>query len=100
MLDAVLRRLARLGQDGHGAVAVNVGGRGAHTSVVSVSTPRGGAMDDDNGLTPEELEEHDGEPLPERTQMSVLYPGPGAMPIGEISPADIDPAPTPGPIES
>jgi hypothetical protein len=41
--------------------------------------------DDDKKVTPEELEDLEGEPLPERTQMSLIgYPGPVPVP-GEIS---------------
>jgi len=32
-------------------------------------------------LTPEELEEQDGEPLPERTAMTVVNPGHGFQPL-------------------
>jgi hypothetical protein len=52
-------------------------------------------------LTDEELERQDGEPLPERTQMSVMHP-PGAGPqIGafEVFPDPHDPVVQPGPVE-
>jgi hypothetical protein len=100
MLDAVIRRLARLKDEAHGAVAINVGQRNAHTSVVSVSGPGGGRMSEEE-ITKEELEEHGGEPLPERTQMSIVTPGHGPMPIGwDVPPGAMDPAPTPGPVDS
>ncbi len=42
--------------------------------------------DDKNRVTPEELEDLEGEPLPERTQMSLIgYPGPVPLTPGEIS---------------
>jgi hypothetical protein len=34
-----------------------------------------------NELTDEELERQEGEPLPERTQMSLMHPGPGPLPV-------------------
>jgi hypothetical protein len=75
MLDAVIRRLGRLREHTHSAVAVNVGERGARRAAVSVE---GGAMTDEERkkLTPDDVEAEDGEPLPERTQMSLIgYPG-------------------------
>lgn len=57
MLLDLIRRAAGLGKT-HAAVAVNTGGEGRVTAVSSV--------------THEEIESQDGEPLPERTQMSVL----------------------------
>jgi hypothetical protein len=105
MLNAVIRRLGRLREDAHTAVAVNVGKPGAHTSVVSVSGPAHtegeGMSDERNELTDEELERQEGEPLPERTQMSVMHP-PGAGPqIGafEVFPDPHDPVTQPGPVE-
>jgi hypothetical protein len=49
----------------------------------------------DEGLTPEELEEQDGEPLPDREAMSVITPPIGADGIATIAPeppAPIEPA--------
>jgi hypothetical protein len=58
-------------------------------------------------LTKEELEKQDGEPLPERTQMSVLQPLPNAPGTIEIPtdptivPAGGElPAPGPAPVDS
>jgi hypothetical protein len=94
MLTAALRRLARLGQGDHVVSAVNVGRRNAHASVVSVSAPQGGAMDEKH-LSEEELEGQDGEPLPERTQMSVIQPGATPVPIVELPPGDTLPVEPP-----
>jgi hypothetical protein len=104
MFNAAIRLLTRLREDAHTAVAVNVGRPGAHTSVVSVSgTTRteGEEMSDErNELTDEELARQKGEQLPERTQMSVMYPGPGPMPGGiDVLPDDMDSLPRPGPVK-
>jgi len=110
MLNSVIRRLSRLRDEAHTAVAVNVGTPGAHTSVVSVSGPartegeemsdeRDELNDEENELSDEELARQKGEPLPERTQMSVLYPGGGPLPVGHVPLGEMDPAPTPGPVE-
>jgi hypothetical protein len=84
MLRDLIRRAAKHGQT-HAAVAVNRGGSGKRTVVTSVSAIGGGPMEDKDErseLTEEELEQQEGEQLPERTQMSVLQvPGhtlPGA----------------------
>jgi len=71
MLDAALRRLALLRKHAHTAVAVNVGEPNTKTEVVSVMSKK---KRERASLTEEELERQDGEPLPERTQMSTLYP--------------------------
>jgi len=39
-------------------------------------------------LTPEELEEEDGEPLPERQAMSLITPPIGADGIGTVAPLE------------
>ena len=82
MLETLLRRLQeQLGGKTHAAVAVNVGRPNTHTQVVSVVTSK----DKDAELTREELEQQAGEPLPERTQMSVIHPGPpGTGPLYEL----------------
>jgi hypothetical protein len=67
----------RLGGDSHGAAAVNVGVPGARTSVVSVKGAAMGEAEQDEELTDEELDEQNGEPLPERTQTSVIGLPPG-----------------------
>lgn len=69
-----MRRAVERGQT-HGAVAVNVGGAGKHTAVSSVSVTEGGAMDRDDEqaeVSDDELEDQEGEELPERTQMSIV----------------------------
>jgi hypothetical protein len=66
-------------------VAVNVGRPNSHTQVVSVMTSK----DKDAELTREELEQQDGEPLPERTQMSLIHTGPPT--IGPIYGLPIQP---------
>jgi len=104
MLD-VFRRLARLRSHAHTAVAVNVGEPHTRTTAVSVSTSARTEGDEmtkkRKELTDEELERQEGEPLPERTQMSVLYPGPAQLwPDGvEVSGDPMLPSPTPGPVE-
>jgi hypothetical protein len=100
MLD-VIRRLAHLRSDAHTAVAVNVGEPHARSTAVSVSTEGDEMTKKRKELTDEELERQEGEPLPERTQMSVLYPGPAhPWPDGaEISGDQMMPSPTPGPVE-
>ena len=104
MLDAVIRRLGRLRDEAHTAVAVNVGTPDAHTSVVSVSGPartEGEEMSDErNDLSDEELARQNGEPLPERTQMSVLYPVPPQIPVGHVPLGELHPVPDPGPPEN
>jgi hypothetical protein len=47
----------------------------------------------DEGLTPEELEEQNGEPLPDREAMSLISPPTGADGIATIG------ADPPGPVE-
>jgi hypothetical protein len=80
MLDAVIRRLGRLRDETHSAIAVNVGEPNSHTEVVSVMSKKQKERKKDE-LTEEELERQDGEPLPERTQMSVLQPLPPTVGI-------------------
>jgi hypothetical protein len=70
MLDAALRRLARLRGDTNAAVAANVGEPNTTTEVVSVMTKKQKRAK----LTEDEVERQEGEPLPERTQLSTLYP--------------------------
>jgi hypothetical protein len=74
MLRDLLRHATQHGRT-HAAVAVNVGGRGKRTAVTSVSATKGGEMNEDEqrkDVTDEELEQQEGEPLPERTQMSLI----------------------------
>jgi hypothetical protein len=80
MLDAVIRRLGRLRDETHSAIAVNVGEPNSHTEVVSVMSKKHNERKQDE-LTQEELERQEGEPLPERTQMSVIQPGPPGIGI-------------------
>ncbi len=54
-------------------------------------------MEKSEELTEEELERQNAEPLPDRTQMSVLRTDP-TMPI--VSGDDMLPSPGPGPIDS
>jgi hypothetical protein len=59
----------------HGAVAVNAGGSSERTVVSSVSVTGGGPMsenDERSELSEDELEDQEGEELPERTQMSLI----------------------------
>jgi hypothetical protein len=87
MLETVIRRLQQqLRGQTHSAVAVNIGRPNTHTEVVSVMTSK----DKDAELTPEELERQDGEPLPERTQMSLIHPT-GPPTIGPIYELPIQP---------
>jgi hypothetical protein len=80
MLNALIRRLQQqLPGRTHSAVAVNIGEPHTHTKVVSVMTDK-----EQDELTDEELERQAGEPLPERTQMSVMHPGPGPVPVVDI----------------
>jgi hypothetical protein len=80
MLNALIRRLQQqLPGTTHSAVAVNIGEPNTHTKVVSVMTD-----EERSDLTDEELERQEGEPLPERTQMSVMHPGPGPVPVVDI----------------
>jgi hypothetical protein len=83
MLWDLIRRAAERGHV-HGAVAVNTGGSGKRT-VVSSSVTEGGQMedkDDRSELTDEELEQQEGEELPERTQMSIVHlPAGATLPI-------------------
>jgi hypothetical protein len=104
MLDSVIRRLARLRGETHTAVAVNVGRPGAHTSVVSVSgqtrTEGDEVSEERNELSEEELARQKGEPLPERTQMSLMNPTPGMpLPVGNVPLGEMYPSPGPGPVE-
>jgi hypothetical protein len=69
-------------------VAVNIGRPNTHTEVVSVMTSKDKK---DAELTPEELEEQDGEPLPERTQMSLIHGPTGPYEIGPIFDQPIQP---------
>jgi hypothetical protein len=89
MLETVIRRLGQqLRGKTHSAVAVNIGRPNTHTEVVSVMTSK----KKDAELTPDELEQQDGEPLPERTQMSLIHPGPTGPPtIGPIYELPIQP---------
>jgi hypothetical protein len=88
MLETVIRRLGQqLRGKTHSAVAVNFGRPNTHTEVVSVMTKQ----DKDAELTPEELEEQDGEPLPERTQMSLIHGPTGPPAIGPIFDQPIQP---------
>ena len=86
MLRQLIRRALERGET-HGAVAVNVGGSGKRTVVSSVSVTGGGEMKDereqaDDELTEKELEEQDGDELPERTQMSVIQlPAGATLPV-------------------
>src|SRR2546423_10765060 len=83
MFTAFLRGLTRLRDDPHAAVALNVGKRHARTTVVSTQTrgdPMSKRKQERDELTEDEVERQEGEPLPERTQMSVLYPSPVASP--------------------
>ena len=50
---------------------------------------------DEKHLSEEELEGQDGEPLPERTQMSVIQPGATPVPIVELPPGDTLPVEPP-----
>jgi hypothetical protein len=87
MLETLIRRLQQqLGGKTHSAVAVNFGRPNTHTEVVSVMTSK----NQDAELTPEELEQQDGEPLPERTQMSLIHPT-GPPTIGPIYELPIQP---------
>jgi hypothetical protein len=90
MLETLIRRLhQQLGGKTHSAVAVNVGRPNTHTQVVSVMTSKDTQADE---LTPEELERQAGEPLPERTQMSLIRPGPTGPPaIGPIFDQPVEP---------
>lgn len=74
MLKAFLERLAALG-DPHVAAAVNFNRPNTTTQEVSVMTEH----DEREALDEEEIEEQDGEPLPDRTQMSLIHPGPGIV---------------------
>jgi hypothetical protein len=81
MFDAVIRRLAGLRDDTNAAVAVNVGEPDTKTEVVSVMSKKTKKRDH---LTDDEVEKQEGEPLPERTQMSILTPAPpGAQPVSD-----------------
>jgi hypothetical protein len=90
MLEMLIRRLQQqLGGKTHSAVAVNVGRPNTHTQVVSVMTSNDKQADE---LSPEELEQQNGEPLPERTQMSLIHPGPTGPPtIGPIYELPVQP---------
>jgi hypothetical protein len=105
MLNAAIRLLARLREDAHTAVAVNVGRPGAHTSVVSVSgttrTEGGEVSEERNELTDDELARQKGEQLPERTQMSVMHPPWSGPPPGafEVFPNPDDPLDQSGPVK-
>jgi hypothetical protein len=86
MLETLLRRLQQqLGGKTHSAVAVNIGRPNTHTQVVSVMTSK----QKEHELTPEELEQQRGEPLPERTQMSLIQTGPPT--IGPIFDQPVQP---------
>jgi len=102
----VIRRLGQLRDEAHTAVAVNVGKPGAHTTVVSVSgqtRTEGEEMSDEHkALSAEELARQKGEPLPERTQMSLMNPTPGLpqpLPAGHVPLGELNPTPGPGPVE-
>jgi hypothetical protein len=90
MLDQAIKRLRRqLQGKTHAAVAVNFGEPNTHTKVVSVMTDK-----KKEALTPEEAERQEGEPLPERTQMSVIHPGADPVPVFSlpIEPPTVDEA--------
>ena len=88
----MIRRLQQqFGGKTHSAVAMNIGRPNTHTQVVSVmsskskGTARGKAKEKDKELTPEELKKQAGEPLPERTQMSLIHTGlTGSGPVYEL----------------
>jgi hypothetical protein len=76
MKSALFGRFARLRGQTHSAVAVNFGQPNSHTEVVSVVSDEKSKEQhkEQEGLSEEELERQDGEPLPERTQMSMIAP--------------------------
>jgi hypothetical protein len=78
MFDAVIRRFAHARDETHSAIAVNVHEPDSHTEVVSAMGKKERKKEE---LTQEELDRQDGEPLPERTQMSVLQPLPPTVGI-------------------
>jgi hypothetical protein len=83
MLRDLLRHATRHGKR-HAAVAINVGGSGKRTAVTRVSATTGGQMTEDEQqteVTDEELEQQEGEPLPERTQMSLIQPPGYTLPV-------------------
>jgi hypothetical protein len=92
MLESLIRRLEQqLGGKTHAAVAMNIGRPNTHTQVVSVVRSDDKQAEKADELTPEELERQEGEPLPERTQMSLIHTGPpGIGPVfdGPIQPPD------------
>jgi hypothetical protein len=89
MLETLIRRLQQqLGGKTHSAVAVNFGRPNTHTQVVSVMSSKEKKGDE---LSPEELEQHGGEPLPERTQMSLIHGPTGPPVIGPIFDQPIQP---------
>jgi hypothetical protein len=81
MFNRILRAARLAGGEAHTAVAVNTGKRGATTIATSVSD------DDRKKLTDEELERQEGDPLPDRTQMSVLRMPGDTLPV---LPPDVD----------
>jgi hypothetical protein len=97
MLETAIRRLGQqLRGKTHSAVAVNIGRPNTDTQVVSVMTSKSKARANGRGkakdkeLTREELEKQAGEPLPERTQMSLIHPT-GPPTIGPIYELPIQP---------
>lgn len=78
MVKGLLQSLRRLRDEAHVVTAVNIGRPNSSTQVVSVMT-----QDHDGRLSDAEVENQDGEPLPERTQMSLIDPG-----IGFTTPID------------
>jgi hypothetical protein len=84
MFEAAMRRLLRLGSGTRSAVAVNVGQRQTYTKAVSVMSEKEREEQHLEELDDEELERQDGEPLPDRTQMSVMHPGPPPHLIGPL----------------
>ncbi len=87
MLKAFLDRLAAAWGEPNVAAAVNVNRPNSTTQVVSVMTEH----DERDTLEEQDVKEQDGEPLPERTQMSVLSPAiPGVMGPPVIAPEPVD----------
>jgi 1-aminocyclopropane-1-carboxylate deaminase/D-cysteine desulfhydrase-like pyridoxal-dependent ACC family enzyme len=90
MLGTLIRRLQQqVGGKTHAAVAVNIARPNTHTQVVSVVRSKDKQAKEADELTPEELEQQRGEPLPERTQMSLIQTGPPT--IGPIFDQPVQP---------
>jgi hypothetical protein len=80
MLESLIRRLQQqLGGKTHAAVAMNIGRPNTHTQVVSIVTSTDKDAKKADALTPEELERQEGQPLPERTQMTLIHTGPPTL---------------------